>query len=55
MDQLEKAGWVERMPGPSDKRACVVRIASRGLDGDPVATAVVEAEWEAHLGKQRMT
>ncbi len=58
VDQLEKAGWVERVPDPSDKRARLVRISARGLAAIPVATAAVaevEAEWEAHLGKQRMT
>src|SRR3954454_6194701 len=56
--QLEKAGWVERVPDPSDKRARLVRIAARGEEALPVATAAVaevEAEWTAHLGRQRMT
>lgn len=58
VDQLEKAGWVERVPDPSDKRARLVRIAARGREALPVAAAAVaevEAEWTAHLGKQRMT
>jgi DNA-binding MarR family transcriptional regulator len=58
VDQLEKAGWVERVPDPSDKRARLVRIAARGKEALPVAAAAVaevEAEWTAHLGKQRMT
>jgi len=57
VDQLEKAGWVERVPDPSDKRARLVRIAARGKEALPVAAAAVaevEAEWTAHLGKQRM-
>jgi DNA-binding MarR family transcriptional regulator len=57
IDQLEKAGWVERVPDPSDKRARLVRIAARGKEALPVAAAAVaevEAEWTAHLGKQRM-
>jgi len=58
VDQLEKAGWVERVPDPSDKRARLVRIAARGEEALPVAAAAVaevEAEWTAHLGRQRMT
>src|SRR5690242_5150438 len=58
VDQLAKAGWVERVPDPSDKRARLVRLAARGRDALPVAAAAVaevEAEWTAHLGKQRMT
>jgi DNA-binding MarR family transcriptional regulator len=58
VDQLEKAGWVERVPDPADKRARLVRFAARGREALPVAAAAVaevEAEWAAHLGKQRMT
>lgn len=58
VDQLEKARWVERVPDPSDKRARLVRIAARGKEAIPTANAAVaevEAEWEAHLGKERMT
>ena len=57
VDQLEKSGWVERVPDPSDKRARLVRISARGQKALPVAAAAVaevEAEWEAHLGKQHM-
>jgi DNA-binding MarR family transcriptional regulator len=57
VDQLEKSGWVERVPDPSDKRARLVRVAARGKEALPVAAAAVaavEAEWTAHLGKQRM-
>lgn len=58
VDQLVKAGVVERVPDPSDKRARLVRISQRGLEAIPVAQAAgaeVEAEWAAHLGAQRMT
>jgi DNA-binding MarR family transcriptional regulator len=57
VDQLEKAGWVERAPDPADKRARLVRISSRGKAMIPVAAAAVaevEAEWTAHLGKRHM-
>ena len=57
VDQLAKAGWVERVPDPSDKRARLVRIAERGRAALPVAAAAVaevEAEWTAHLGERRM-
>lgn len=58
VDQLAKAGWVERVPDPSDKRARLVRISAKGQEAIPVANAAVaavEAEWEAHLGTKRMT
>lgn len=57
VDQLEKAGWVERVPDPTDQRARLVRISERGKAATPIANGVVaevEAEWTAHLGKQRM-
>jgi DNA-binding MarR family transcriptional regulator len=57
VDQLEKAGWVERVPDPSDGRARLVRIAGRGLEALPIAdaaVAAVEAEWAAHLGATDM-
>lgn len=57
VDQLEKAGWVERAPDPTDKRARLVRISERGQATIPVATAAVEeveAEWTEHLGVWRM-
>ncbi|NUT20603.1 MAG: MarR family transcriptional regulator [Hamadaea sp.] len=57
VDQLEKAGYVERAPDPQDARARLVRIAKRGHEAIPVAAQVVErveAEWTAQLGKRRM-
>lgn len=57
VDQLERAGWVERIPDPSDKRARLVRISQRGGQAIPIADGVlaeVEAEWTAHLGTRRM-
>lgn len=57
VDQLERAGYVERVPDPTDARARLVRISERGARAVPLAAEVVaevEAEWEAHLGKQRM-
>lgn len=56
VDQLERAGYVERVPDPTDARARLVRVSERGARAIPIAAAVVarvEAEWEAHLGKQR--
>ena len=56
VDQLERAGYVERTPDPRDARARLIRIVGRGLAAQPVADAVVrqvEAEWAAHLGGER--
>jgi DNA-binding MarR family transcriptional regulator len=57
VDQLEKAGFVERVPDPRDARARLVRITDRGEATLPAAAEVVarvEAEWTAHLGEERM-
>ncbi|MEU5579353.1 MarR family transcriptional regulator [Streptomyces huasconensis] len=57
VDQLEKAGYVRRVPDPTDKRARLVCGAEKAWAAKRVADAVVaevEREWEAHLGKRRM-
>lgn len=57
VDQLEKAGYVARRPDPTDARARLVEIAERGRRAQATAREmeqVVEAEWEAHLGAERM-
>lgn len=57
VDQLERAGYVERVPDPADARAKLVRIAPRGLEVIAVARVVeqqVRDEWEQHLGVRRM-
>ncbi len=54
---LEAAGYVERVPDPSDGRARLVRLTARGRLGLPQARAEearIEAEWEAQLGRRRM-
>jgi DNA-binding MarR family transcriptional regulator len=55
VDQLERAGYVRRVPDPSDARARLVQMADRGLEVVAVARRVeaeVEAEWTAHLGEE---
>lgn len=50
VDQLERAGYVRRVPDPTDARARLVQIADRGLAVREVARAteaIVEAEWAA--------
>ena len=56
VDQLERAGYVERVPDPSDARAKLVRVARRGeraVAASAPVVAEVEAEWTAHLGQRR--
>lgn len=57
VDQLERAGYVERVPDPLDARAKLVRFADRGRAVLVVAREVEEAvreEWRTHLGPRRM-
>ena len=57
VDQLERAGYVERLPDPSDGRARLVRLTPPAEAPVPTARseeARIEAEWEAHLGAERM-
>jgi len=57
VDQLERAGYVERVLDPADGRARLVRVAERGLrsvEASRSIVAEVEAEWTAHVGERRM-
>jgi DNA-binding MarR family transcriptional regulator len=57
VDQLEKAGYVERAADPTDGRARLVRISAKGIAAQTearLAEADVALRWEKHLGKARM-
>jgi DNA-binding MarR family transcriptional regulator len=54
---LERLGYVERTPDPSDRRAKLVRATPRGRELYAIArdfVAEIEAEWTRHLGKAKM-
>ena len=56
VDQLERAGYVERKPDPRDGRARLVVLAERGAAAVRASldvVAQVEARWAAHLGDAR--
>ena len=56
VEQLERAGYVERAPDPRDGRARLVRVAPRGAAAVQASLAVVaevEAQWTAYLGETR--
>ena len=53
VDRLEGAGYVRRVPDPTDARARLVVIAERGEEAIKIARAAeeeIEAEWVRHLG-----
>lgn len=55
VDKLEEAGYVRRVPDPTDARARLVQIAERGEAAVAVARSEeveIEAEWTAHLGER---
>ena len=57
VDQLERAGYAERVPDPHDGRAKLVRLTPRAREVGDAADAVVAdalGEWEEHLGATRM-
>ena len=54
---LERLGYVERVPDPSDRRAKLVRATPRGKQLYAIARGVVaeiEADWTKRLGKTKM-
>ena len=54
VDQLERAGYVERVPDPADGRARLIRLAPRGAAAAAVSNSEVarmEREWAEHLGE----
>lgn len=57
VEQLERAGYVERVADPADARARLVRIAARGREAQRFARReerAIEREWTRHLGPERM-
>lgn len=57
VEQLEAAGYVRRVPDPTDGRARLVQLTPRARAVAAVADAEVErvlAEWAAHVGDQRL-
>jgi DNA-binding MarR family transcriptional regulator len=56
VDQLEQAGYVERIPDPTDARARLVKVTASGQELVELSVPVVhevEATWEAYLGRAR--
>jgi DNA-binding MarR family transcriptional regulator len=49
LDRLEKAGLIERLPSPSDRRGVLVRLTSNGFDVIDQAVAAGLAEQQRML------
>lgn len=57
VEQLEKAGYVERVPDPTDGRARLVRLTPRlrrVADAADAEVARVLDEWADHIGEDRL-
>ena len=57
VEQLETAGYVERVPDPTDGRARLVRLTSRARRVTQAAGAEVQrvlTEWADHVGEERL-
>ncbi len=57
VEQLEAAGYVERVPDPTDGRARLVRLTSRARGVVRAADGEVQrvlAEWSDHVGAERL-
>ena len=55
VNDLERLGYVERVPDPSDGRAKLVRLTERGLRAQRAGTEIVhqiEQDWGELLGAQ---
>jgi DNA-binding MarR family transcriptional regulator len=58
VDQLERFGYVRRVPDPADGRARLIVIEQRGLRAVEVAAATrdqIFSEWQAYLGTRNFT
>lgn len=56
VDELERTGYVRRVPDPRDGRARLIQIDERGQRAAQVARAVhdqIESEWNTYLGARR--
>src|SRR5919205_394744 len=57
VDILDRQGYVEQVPDPTDGRARIVRLTERGKAVNRVAEEVlqqIEVEWSRQLGKNKM-
>jgi DNA-binding MarR family transcriptional regulator len=54
---LEKRGYLERVPDPDDGRAKIIRLTERGRAAQTLGRAIIddiEAEWAERYGAERM-
>jgi DNA-binding MarR family transcriptional regulator len=57
VSDLEKLGYVERVPDPSDGRAKIIRLTERGHEARAVGMELIdelEQEWAERFGAERV-
>jgi DNA-binding MarR family transcriptional regulator len=58
VDQLERLGYVRRVPDPADGRARLIVIEQRGQRAVDIAAATLDeilSEWKTYLGTRNFT
>jgi DNA-binding MarR family transcriptional regulator len=54
---LERRGYVERVPDPNDGRAKIIRLTSRGRDAQTIGRGLIddlERDWAEQFGEERI-
>ena len=54
---LERLGYVERVPDPDDRRAKIIRLSERGWDAERAAKVIladIERGWAREVGEERV-
>jgi DNA-binding MarR family transcriptional regulator len=57
VSDLEKRGYAERVPDPSDGRAKIIRLTERGREAQVVGRQIIdeiEQEWAERFGAERV-
>lgn len=55
--ELERLGYVERVPDPNDGRAKIIRLTERGRAAQSLGLGIIEEieqEWAEHYGAERV-
>ena len=55
--ELERRGYLERVPDPSDGRAKIIRLTERGRAGQALGRALIdeiESDWAQRFGAERV-
>jgi DNA-binding MarR family transcriptional regulator len=53
--ELERLGYVERLPDPNDRRAKIIKLTPRGVDACLTGRRIfadIEREWAAEFGEE---